>query len=43
MFLLYINNRPNVDKKSKNYKTNLILNDRLKEIMVGLLLGDGNM
>lgn len=42
-FYYNINNRPIVDKKSKNYKTNLILNDRLKEIMVGLLLGDGNM
>jgi len=31
------------NKKSKEYKRNLKLNQNLKEIMVGLLLGDGNM
>lgn len=30
-------------KKTKEYKANLILDKKLKEIMVGLLLGDGNM
>jgi len=34
---------PILDKKNKEYKANLILDDRLKEIMVGLLLGDGNL
>jgi hypothetical protein len=32
-----------INKKSKAYKANLILDKRIKEIMVGLLLGDGNM
>jgi len=32
-----------MNKKSKEYKSNLVLSDRLKEIMIGLLLGDGNM
>jgi hypothetical protein len=32
-----------IDKKTKEYKANLILDDRLKGILVGLLLGDANM
>jgi hypothetical protein len=31
------------NKKNKNYKSSLVLNNKLKEIMIGLLLGDGNM
>jgi hypothetical protein len=34
---------PIIDKKKKEYKSNLILNNNLKEIMIGLLLGDGNL
>ena len=32
-----------INKKSKEYKSNLVLSKELKEIMIGLLLGDGNM
>lgn len=32
-----------IDKKKKEYKSNLILDFNLKEIMIGLLLGDGNL
>jgi hypothetical protein len=32
-----------VNKKNKDYKSKLVLNDKLKEILIGLLLGDGNM
>ena len=32
-----------INKKSKEYKSNLVLRKELKEIMIGLLLGDGNM
>jgi len=35
--------RPFINKKSKVNKGNLVLDRHLKEIMVGLLLGDGNM
>ena len=30
---------PNIDKKTKKYKANLILNDKLRGILVDLLLG----
>jgi len=32
-----------IDKKKKEYKSSLILDFNLKEIMIGLLLGDGNL
>jgi len=32
-----------IDKKNKEYKASLILDDKIKEIMIGLLLGDGNL
>jgi hypothetical protein len=34
---------PIINKKNKEYKLKLVLNDKLKEILIGLLLGDGNM
>jgi hypothetical protein len=32
-----------VNKKNKDYKSKLVLNHKLKDILIGLLLGDGNM
>jgi len=34
---------PIVNKKSKEYKSKLVLSEELKQIIIGLLLGDGNM
>jgi hypothetical protein len=34
---------PMINKKSKVYKSKLVLSQELKQILVGILLGDGNM
>jgi hypothetical protein len=34
---------PIFNKKSKEYKSKLVLSDELKQIIIGIILGDGNL